>query len=409
MAKALTREDLLYILQSIFKLSEQEDNAFKILEDGLYVKDYNNDLQLHAIDPEIKEIIAGFTVNENGLLLYNGNMVSTIISKKEGNSVTFELDGLYVPEVAQNMADHLIEQDIHVTVQDKDKWDKALQESKDFTLEELNKLIILNIEIVTALPKPITVSNPEQQEEGIYEENIIYPSSTTLYLLADDPDCPEECTYTMHMYLQDKWVKLNVTNQTLGKFALKTELEDAIGEIHKHENKEVIDKFSASEDGDLLYDGQRIREIGVSDKEGNAAKLIDGKIYVYDFDNEIKSMQSGIGGFTKYNLYDEEIKDSGVYKLKDYIDNYSMLLIEYYYRPNNENESPGCAKTAVIDTDTLDYLYSKNMDYMLEYGYGILTSNSKIRMHENKLWVDYYHNVCIYRITGIVRRGNDNE
>jgi hypothetical protein len=283
-----------------------------------------------------------------------------------------------------------------------------LQESKNFTIEELNKLIILNIEIVTTLPESITIPNSEQQEEGVYEENIVHPSSTTLYLLADDPSCPNECAYTMHMYLQDKWVKLNITNQTLEKFALKTETEDAVKKVHEHKNKDTIDKFSTSEDGDLLYDGQRIREIGVSDKEGNAARLIDGKIYVRDFDNEIKSMQSGIGGFTKYSLYNEEIKDSGVYELKDYIDNYSMLLIEYYYKPNNENENPGCAKTAVIDTDTLNYLYSKNMDYMLEYGYGILMSNSKIRMHGNKLWVDYYHNVCIYKITGIIRKSNDN-
>ena len=62
----------------------------------------------------------------------------------------------------------------------------------------------------------------------------------------------------------------------------------------------------------------------------------------------------------------------------------------------------------MLDTDILNYLYTKNMDYMLEYGYGILMSNSKIRMHGDKLWVDYYHNVCIYRITGI-RRGDSNE
>ena len=42
---------------------------------------------------------------------------------------------------------------------------------------------------------------------------------------------------------------------------------------------------------------------------------------------------------------------------------------------------------------------------MLDYGYGYLTANSKIRMNENKLIVDYYHNVCIYKVTGI-RRGD---
>ena len=43
--KALTKEDLMYILQSIFHLSDEPNNAFKMLNDGLYVQDYHNDLQ----------------------------------------------------------------------------------------------------------------------------------------------------------------------------------------------------------------------------------------------------------------------------------------------------------------------------------------------------------------------------
>ena len=32
MAKALTREDLLYILQSIFRISKESENAFSVLQ-----------------------------------------------------------------------------------------------------------------------------------------------------------------------------------------------------------------------------------------------------------------------------------------------------------------------------------------------------------------------------------------
>jgi hypothetical protein len=211
------------------------------------------------------------------------------------------------------------------------------------------------------------------------------------------------------MYLQDAWRKLGITKQTLKNLALKTDVEEAITNAHSHTNHAVIQEFTESEAGELLYKGEHIREMGIADAPDNAAQLIEGKLYVRDFDKEIKSMQAGVAGLEKYNLYSDEITDSGVYELKDDIDNYNLILVEYYYRPDDESKEPGCAKTAVLDTDTLNYLYAKGMDYMLEYGYGILMSNSKIRMHGNKLWVDYYHNVCIYRITGLGRRGESSD
>lgn len=410
--KALTREDLMYILQSIFRISEQENNSFQMLSDGLYVEDYNialdehkNDTNVH-INETIRQILDNFSVTENGILLYNNTPVNIEISSKTNNGITIEEDGLYVPNVNQEAAMHLENEIIHVTQEDKDNWNGLLLSVRD----ELKKLVIYDIQIVTSLPEVLNTeedsSNNPEYDETVETEEIIKPSSTTLYLLLDDPDCPEECTFTMHMYLQDKWVKLTPTKQTYDKFALKVEVEDAINNTHTHENKEIIDKFSESDTGELLYNGNHIHEIGISDTEDNAAQLIDGKLYIRDYTKEIKSIQTS-AAFGKFNLYNEEINDSGVYELKDLIDNYNLILVEYYYKPNDENEQPGCAKTAVIDTDILNHLYEKNMDYMLEYGYGILMSNSKIRMHGNKLWVDYYHNVCIYRITGI-RKGDDN-
>lgn len=415
MDKALTRDDLLYILQSIFKLSKQQNNAFQMLEDGLFVEDYHVDLSSHATDIDLhvnqalKQILNGFTISETGILLYDGVPVSMILSSKDGNSISIEEDGLYVPDVNQEAKDHLEDEDIHVTTEDKENWNQTLEKSKSFTLDEISKLVIYNIEIVYSLPESITVpvENENAEDEAAVETEIIPPSSTTLYLLANDPDCPEECTYTMHMYLNDQWVKLNLTNKTLNKFALKTEVENAIDNAHAHDNKNILDKFDEDENGKLMYDNANIHELALSTQADNAAKIVDGKLYVKDLEKELQSLQIS-AAWSKINLYSEEISNSGVYELKDYIDNYNLILVEYYYKPNDENEQPGCAKTAIIDTDTLKYLYSKNIEYMLEYGYGILTSNSKIRMHEDKLWVDYYHNVCIYKITGI-RKGDDNE
>jgi hypothetical protein len=418
MAKALTREDLLYILQSIFRLSEQENNAFQMLTDGLFVEDYHADLQAHMDDANVhvnatlKQILDDLSLTETGTLMYKDMPISLAISQKEGNSIAIELDGLYVPGVAQEAADHLVNNDVHVTADDKENWNNTLQQAKEFTKDEISKLVIHDIQIVEVLPEiPVVIEDTGSGDDIPSEEGEVaqpvFPSSTTLYLVVNDPDTPEENLFAMYMYLQDQWVRLNISKQTLGKYVLKTEVEDAIKNSHAHENEEALSKLSTDENGNLLYNGTNIHDVDLSTEAGNAAKMIDGKLYVEDLKDELKSLETA-AAFAKVNLYSEEINNSGVYELKDYIDNYNLILVEYYYRPNDENEAPGCAKTAVIDTDILNYLYTKNMDYMLEYGYGILMSNSKIRMHGDKLWVDYYHNVCIYRITGI-RRGDSNE
>ena len=65
MSKALTKEDLVYILQGIFRLSTQPDNAFQMLDDGLYVKDYQDDFNNHTgdtglhITQDIRDILIG--------------------------------------------------------------------------------------------------------------------------------------------------------------------------------------------------------------------------------------------------------------------------------------------------------------------------------------------------------------
>lgn len=419
MAKALTREDLLYILQSIFRLSEQENNAFQMLTDGLYVEDYHADFQTHLddnishVDVDLKAILDELHLTEGGILMYKDMPISLAVSKKEGNGISIELDGLYVPDVTQEAAEHIVNNDIHVTIDDKENWNKTLQCAKDFTKDEISKLVIYDIQIVSKLPEiPEIIESDATGADDITSEGTevtqpIYPSCTTLYLVLEDTDTPEENLFAMYMYLQDQWVRLNISKKTLEKYALKTEVENAIKNSHAHENEEALGKLSTDENGNLLYNGTNIHDVDLSTEAGNAAKMIDGKLYVEDLKDELKSLETA-AAFAKVNLYSEEINNSGVYELKDYIDNYNLILVEYYYRPNDENETPGCAKTAVIDTDILNYLYTKNMDYMLEYGYGILMSNSKIRMHGDKLWVDYYHNVCIYRITGI-RRGDSNE
>lgn len=395
MSKALTKEDLVYILQGIFRLSTQPDNAFQMLDDGLYVKDYQNDFDNHTDDTglhitqDIRDILDLFSIDANDNLLYDGKPVNVAISGEANNAIKVKPDGIYVEDISTETKKHIQDTDIHVTKTDKETWNKTLQDAKDFTMDEIDKLVIYDIKEVDVLPT----------------ENI---SSTTLYLLTSDPEHPDECEDVMYMYLRDKWITLSITNRTLKLLATKKELEDYAkkDDLHKHDNKDLLDKFSNADNGDLLYDGKSLHEFELSEASNNAAKLKDGKLFVEDFSEVIRSLQIA-SAISKTRLYTGDITESGRYDLADDIDNYSMIMIDYYYKPADPDENPGCAKTAVVDTETLNELYDKGIDYMLELGYGISTSNVKIHFNQNTLWVNYYNNVCIYKITGIGGVNND--
>lgn len=394
MAKALTKEDLLYILQGIFRLSQQPDNAFNMLDDGLYVQDYHDDLSNHTDDgvihitQEIRDILDLFSIDTNNNLLYDGKPVNIAISSESNNAIKIKSDGIYVEDISTETKEHIQDTDIHVTKTDKETWNNILQEAKNFTTDRIDKIVIYNITEVDKLP----------------EGNDI--SSTTLYLLKDDPEHPDECEDIMYMYLRDKWITLSITNKTLKLLATKKELEDYVKKedletkLHNHNNKDLLDKFSNTDNGDVLYDGKSLHEFELSEAPNNAAKLKDGKLFIEDFSDVIRSLQVA-SAISKTRLYTGDITESGKYSLADDIDNYSMIMIDYYYKPEDPNEEPGCAKTAIVDTDTLNELYSKGIDYMLELGYGISTSNVKIHFNQDTLWVNYYNNVCIYKITGI--------
>ena len=389
--KALTKEDLIYILQAVLMLSQLPDNALHREGDGLYVKDYHDDLQEHTEDNSIHvtqsilDVLSHIKIDNKGELTYDGKQLMTYVSKEQHNALMMKPDGLYVKDT--DASEHINDDTIHVTQDDKDNWDGMLDEANDYTDSEMETLPIRNFFFGTQLP------NSGQ-------------STTTLYFLANDPDRPNECTYTLYLWRDGAWHVLGMTKKSLQEYVTQKEFTDSIkGFIHV--NQEVLDKFSMDENGQLLFEGKNIFEcLLIHPDKTNALQMRDGQLYVRDYTQEINSMMTA-SSLAKVNLYDGEICESGKYQLKDVISNYSLLLFEYYYKPDKEGESPGCAKTAVIDTDTLVELRQLGRDYMLEYGYGIMTSNSKIYVEDDVLTVNYYHNVCIYKITGI-RKGDED-
>lgn len=393
--KALTREDLMYILQSIFRLSEEPENAFEMLLDGLYVKDYHGDLEAHQnntnlhIEQVMRTILEKFTVNEFGNLFYDAKPVNVAISLADKNAIESLADGIYVKDISVETEAHLADTVTHVTQEDKDSWGETLQSSKDYTNEQINILPFFELKVVTVLPTEDIKQN-------------------TIYLLKDDPDCIDELVFTLYLYYNLDWIKLGTTKQTLNLLATKEELKDYLKatDTHEHSNKSIIDKFAESETGDLLYNNLNINRQSISELADNAITVVDNKLYAKDYANEMASIEIA-ASFSKKSLLRQECASAGIYKLWDVIDNYNLLLIDYYYKPDDPEQPPGNAKSIVLDTDTIKELYTKGIDYLIDLGYGSSTSNSKIRMNGDTLWVNYYHGVCIYKITGI-GRGDDN-
>ena len=378
--KALTKEDLIYILQGLFKIADAEDNALSRDENGFYVKDLQDEIAEHHenddihVTSSIRKVLDKMSV-EGDTLLYNGRPLTTELSKQADNAITVdENGGIYAKDYHAD--EHIQDGSIHVTQDKKDAWDAMLNESKQYCMDEIGKLTLTKFEIVTQLPTA----------------NI---SSETLYFLLDVNE-ENQIGFMLYVYVLDKWLPCMISKEKLEAVFAQ--------DLHNHDNKTVLDMFSEV-DGRVLYNGKDMFELVVKEDDTNAASFVDGELYIKDFSKELKSIEN-CAAFAKVNLYSDIITDSGKYTLKDDINEYNLLLVEYYYRPDKEGEPDGCAKTAIIDVDVINKLYEEGRDYMLEYGYGIMTSNSKIRMHEDKLWVNYYHNVCIYRITGI-RKGDD--
>ena len=391
MAKQLTKEDLIYILQTIFQISHEENNGFMRKPDGLYAEDYHRDLQAHIDDSNkhvtasIIRILNRLSVDENDELLFdNKPVVNRSISQDANNAIEKRADGYYVEKV--DYASHFNNTVIHVTQEDKDAWNRIYDDAKEYT----DRLEIHEFYFVTSLPTA----------------NI---SPTAIYFYANDPQRLNECYFTMYLWYDNDWRVLGITKKTFEDYVSKTELIEIL-KRYEHINQEVLDKLGEDDFGNLVYNGQDIvSTLLIAPDYDNALTLKDGKLYVRDYTTEINSLTKSVY-LVKTPLYFTEIDDCGVYSLNDSIDNYTMLLIEYYYRPDEgtPHAQDACMKTAIVDIDTINECYNRGMNYLLEHRHGNLVASTLILMHDNKLIVNYYHNVCIYKITGIREGGTVN-
>ena len=361
----LRKEELIYILENLFKFSKQENNAFERKEDGLYVKDLESTLTEHIENDNIHptkqqtDILKNFSLI-NDILCYKGNKIASSLSAQEDNELELKADGFYFKQREDNS-----------------------ETLKQYARDLIVQVGLYDWQIVQELP-----------------QNSI--SDSTIYMIEQHIEDLDINYYAKWIHKENKWISLDIVLNTFNALARKEEVAEAIEKAHSHENKETLDLFTIDEEtGRLLFNEIDILDtMQVSDDENNALKIgHDGKLFVPDLKSEIDSINRG--AFSKTILLMEECNSSGEYELTDDINNYNFIIIEYYLKPDDPEEAPYDAKSDMIDVDNINYLYNNHIDYMLEHDYGFSTYNTKIRLWDDKLQVTYYNKVCIYRIVGI--------
>lgn len=400
MAKSLTREDLIYILNEALKYSQAENNALELKPDGMYVESHHvhsDQTSLHLPDGK-REIIALLTIDENGRLMYDGKPSTIILSDEADNALELNVEdgSLYVKRIPTAVASHMENSSVHVTVLEKETWNGMLNAAKQYTDTTLDALRrVQHVELVNEMP-PVQEADP-----------------LTIYLCADENTAEE---VTMRMKFDDHYVTFNITKTTLNKYYTKTEANnlflsktEAANTYLPNTNATNLQKIQ-DDGGHPVFENKRF----LSQRANNGLTCDqDGGLYFPDIEAEVRSLVV-CAAYSKTNLCDMELKQQGRYYLKDNINNYGLILIEYYYMPSKEvviDDVPltkGYAKTAIVDPDTMEFLYDRGIDYCLEVGYGMADMNTKIYIHNDQIWVNYYHDVCIYKITGISKTQEEN-
>ena len=207
---------------------------------------------------------------------------------------------------------HIKDTIIHVTQEDKDLWNSILDNAKKYAKKLFDSVTSFNIQIVDALPvdniKEMTIyfmRNGRDNETDYYEEYMYINNkweiigstfvNLTPYLLKTDFEAyqqevadkflkyktSDEITNTLKDYLlaqtfTDTLKNYSTTaevNKVLESYAKKTEL-------HKHDNKDILDKLSDIS-GTLNYNGTPIQtEIQISQESDNALEEKSDGLYV---------------------------------------------------------------------------------------------------------------------------------
>ena len=270
------------------------------LKEALYLNNVILLNKIKALKDSIDDIISvDIETLKNLIDNINDNDISNINNK---------IDNINNTDLSNHTSDTII----HVTQNDKDLWNAALQNAKDYAKKLFDSVTSFSIEIVESLPtkdiKSMTIyfiRNDRDNETDYYEEYMYINNkweiigstfvNLTPYLLKEDFEKYQQ-------EITDKFAKYNTSDEiantlkdyllsqtftdTLKNYSTTAEVNKALEtyakktELHKHNNKDILDKLS-DVSGTLNYNGTPIQtEIQISQESNNALEKKDDGLYV---------------------------------------------------------------------------------------------------------------------------------
>lgn len=332
-----------------------------------------------------------------------------------------------IDDLTNDLSNHTSDTIIHVTQNDKDLWNAALQNAKDYAKKLFDSVTSFSIEIVESLPtkdiKSMTIyfiRNGRDNETDYYEEYMYINNkweiigstfvNLTPYLLKEDFEKYQQ-------EITDKFTKYNTSDEianTLKNYLLIQTFNDTIknysttsdinkilndyakkDDLHEHNNKDTLNKLSESPDGNLLFNGNEIKnnnsDITISKEDNNAIQQKNDGIFVEDKTEQINNISKKINNISiaQKILYENAFVEDILWEgnsnslnqliLNNSVFKYDEILIKHSYSTKDEN-----IQYAILLTNNIDETYRYNVNY----GNGNLNSHVKFYIKNNGTTID---------------------
>lgn len=212
-------------------------------------------------------------------------------------------------DINNNISNHIDNNIIHITQDDKDLWNSILDNAKAYANTLFNEVTSFTIEIVDELPteniKQMTIyfiRNDYNNESDYYDEYIYINNKWEIigstfinlapYLLREEFE-----SYKQH--IADKFLDYKTSNELndilndyLPIEVFQKLIEDYAKkeQLHEHKNKDILDLLSDI-DGILSYNKIKLlTTIPISSESGNVIQMLQDGIYV-SLDEKVSDLQ----------------------------------------------------------------------------------------------------------------------
>jgi len=290
------------------------------------IKNYNLDNITNTLSSRVEEV--------NSDLLYrisvlNTNLSSTINSladsygdHKSNNDIHVTLQDKQrwnqnVSYTDGTIKDHAENLTIHVTQEDKDLWNASLQNAKDYAKALFDQLTSFEIVKCQELP-----------------EKDIKPM--TIYFLQVDPE--QDDLYEEYMYLDDNWEKIGNTRIDLSNYVTTSTLQSEITTLNNTINaketaiNQSITNLENKHDQDILTTNQAIETL-----ESNITSTINTiQSSIDNIDTNLNNIHTHNNKDILDNLTQSVIDDSHTHTNKSVLDKFSVDSNENLLYNNEE-------------------------------------------------------------------------